>query len=373
MSLFTSTLHTPSRRGFRAAMLIGTAAIMLSACKPREQTASSTAASDAAPTPLQGGATKAALPPEPLPPVADKVSEVPALEAALAKDAAFQKIWAGTRGDLNSFLSMVSELVATGGIADPLMKAMQAKHLQDAGVKLFMIFGRTGKFPAAFADKFTAHLEATKAEPHAGTWSPYVKGATTWHDYSALASWARPEDPALLREHIAARRDGAGPFASSTWQGKGAVPRPWLVDEGAALDRLALIATLTSDEQVRREALRATAKKEAAAKAEMANAVAVTAGTLFADYSANEVRGDTSYKGKKLLVSGTVADVRKGPFGGIVVGLSTSNQFMPVDASMEDSEAAKAGQLTKGDSVKVLCDGNGLVLGRPQLGDCVFR
>ena len=55
------------------------------------------------------------LPPEPPPALADKAGDVPGLEAALAKDAAYQKVWSGPRGDLNTFLSVVSELIATGG------------------------------------------------------------------------------------------------------------------------------------------------------------------------------------------------------------------------------------------------------------------
>jgi hypothetical protein len=44
------------------------------------------------------------------------------------------------------------------------------------------------------------------------------------------------------------------------------------------------------------------------------------------------------YKGTKLVVFGTVAEVRKGPLGGVIIGFMTPNPFMPVDASLEDSE-----------------------------------
>lgn len=353
-------------RWFSLALL----AVVLFACKPR--TDAGGGSTDAALPVASATTPKPALPPEPSPPVADKASEAPGLEAALAKDAAYQAVWTGPRADLNAFLSYVSELLATGAAPAPFASAVKAKKLQDAGIKLYMVLARVGRFPEDFGKKLAAHLDATKGDPHAGTWSTFVKGGAT-HDYAGLATWSRPDDATLLREHIASKRSGAGPFGWEGWQGKGDAPRPWLVDEGAALDRLALLAKLTDDEQARRESLRAVAKKEAAAQADMASAVQVSAGTLFSDYQGNEVSADEKYKGKRLVVAGTVGDVRKGPLGGVTIGLSTSNPFMPVDASLEDSETSKAGKLAKGDNVKLLCKGQGMVLGRPQIDDCIIR
>jgi hypothetical protein len=299
---------------------------------------------------------------------------VPGLEAALAKDAAYQAVWTGPRADLNAFLSYVSQLHATGGAPAPLGAALKAKKLQDAGIKAFMVVARVGKLPEDFAKKLGAHLEATKAEPHLGVWSPYSKGGPT-HDYSCLAAWLRADDASYLREHLAAKKDGAGPFGWAAWAGKDVPARPWLVDEGAALDRLALLGKLTMEEESRRESLRAVAKKEAAARAAMADAVQVSGATLWADYQANEVSADEKYKGKKLLVTGTVAGIDKTGLTGetIMVKIATANQFMPISAEMEDEEKSKAGKLAKGDTVKVLCKGQGMVLGFLQLGDCTFR
>ncbi len=352
---------------FLAALLLVT--LGEAGCKAKGQ--------DSAPTPVGAASsatttTKPALPPEPPPPAADKAAEVPGLEAALAKDTAYQAVWNGPRSDLNAFLSYVSELVATSGANDALMKTMHTKKLHDAAIKLFMVFGRLGRFPNDFTKKLSTHLDATKAEPHGGTWSAFTKGGAM-HDYSSLAAWSRGDDAALLREHIASKRSGAGPFGWEAWQGKGDAPRPWLVTEVDALDRLALVTELTSEEQARRESLRVAMKKEAAAKAEMDSAAPVTAATLWNAYQGNEVSADEAYKGKKLLVSGTVASIEKGPLGGIVVRLATPNEFIPVDASLEDSEKSKAGKLTKGDDIKLLCAGNGMVIGRPQLGDCTVR
>ena len=353
-----------SRWSFLFAVLL----VVVSACKPRTGAGADAGASvTAAVTP-----PKPVLPPEPPPPVADKAGEVPNLEAALAKDAAYQGVWTGPRADLNAFLSYVSELVAMGGAPVPLMNAVKAKKLQDAGTKLFMVFSRVGKFPDDFTKKLATHLDGAKSEPHVGTWSVFTKGGA-YHDISALAAWSRPEDASYLREHIAAKATGAGPFPWSPWPGKGEAPRLWLLDEVAALDRLALLVKLTAEEDVRRASLRANAKKEAAAKAEMASAVTVSATDLFSAYQGNEVSADERFKGKKLLVSGTVSKVDKGPLGGLYVRLVTANPFIHIDASLEDSEKSKAGQLEKGDAVKLLCEGNGMVIGRVQLGDCTVR
>lgn len=99
----------------------------------------------------------------------------------------------------------------------------------------------------------------------------------------------------------------------------------------------------------------------------------VTAAQLFAGYEANEVSADERYKGKALLVTGKIASIDKDFTDGIVLRLSTSNPFQTVDANLEDSEKPKAGRLAKGETVRVQCEGNGMVIGSPQLGDCVIQ
>lgn len=102
-------------------------------------------------------------------------------------------------------------------------------------------------------------------------------------------------------------------------------------------------------------------------------AVLVTATQLFNDYQGNEVSADDKYKGKTLLVSGNVAEVKKDFTDSIIIGLRSPNQFMPIDAHVEDSEKSKAGRLNKGDAVKLRCEGGGMIIGRPQLTDCTVE
>lgn len=104
-----------------------------------------------------------------------------------------------------------------------------------------------------------------------------------------------------------------------------------------------------------------------------AQAAPVTAAQLFTDYKGNEVAADDKYKGKALLVTGTVSEVRKDFTESIIIGLRSSNQFMPVDAHVADSEKGKAAQTTKGASVVLRCEGKGMIVGRPQLGACTFE
>lgn len=102
-------------------------------------------------------------------------------------------------------------------------------------------------------------------------------------------------------------------------------------------------------------------------------AIEVTAKQLFNDYHANEVNADDQYKGKTLLVSGTVSKIRKDFRDTMILDLATSNQFQPVAAELDDSEKATAKTLSQGDGVKLRCTGKGMVVGRPRLIDCLVE
>jgi TPR repeat protein len=53
--------------------------------------------------------------------------------------------------------------------------------------------------------------------------------------------------------------------------------------------------------------------------------------------------------------------------------LETSNEFMGVHADLRGSEISKASTLSKGNTVTVVCEGNGLIVGSPMLKDCVIQ
>lgn len=121
-------------------------------------------------------------------------------------------------------------------------------------------------------------------------------------------------------------------------------------------------------EKLAREAAAAAAEAEL-----LSNSVVVTSAQLFSDYQSNEVAADDKYKGKALLVTGTVASVDKGIFNDLVLMLATPNRFMSTMCSMKDSEKGTMAELRKGERVRVLCKGGGMTLGSPSLRNCVFR
>ncbi len=98
----------------------------------------------------------------------------------------------------------------------------------------------------------------------------------------------------------------------------------------------------------------------------------VTAMELFSAYQRNEVLADSQYKGKELIVTGTVAEIRKDIFDQAVVDLATANEFESVSAYLDKGEEAQAATLSKEMSVTLLCVGNGATIGSPSLQNCRF-
>ncbi len=101
-------------------------------------------------------------------------------------------------------------------------------------------------------------------------------------------------------------------------------------------------------------------------------ALSVTAPQLFDDYQANEVRADNKYKGKRLAVRGMVMEIRKDFTDSVVIALGPTNEIMTVDAHLAEADGAAAANLQKGQIVNLLCDGDGMVVGSPQLATCSF-
>jgi hypothetical protein len=108
------------------------------------------------------------------------------------------------------------------------------------------------------------------------------------------------------------------------------------------------------------------------AEAPAAPEVTVTAAKLFEDYQANEVSADSKYKGKSIAVTGTLNAIRKDFMDNTILDFRTSNEFMPVHARLEESQVSRAGTLAKGNKVTVTCKGGGMIMGSPQLSECVI-
>jgi hypothetical protein len=83
----------------------------------------------------------------------------------------------------------------------------------------------------------------------------------------------------------------------------------------------------------------------------------ITATQLIAEYEANEVSADNTFKGKTFYVAGTVLDIKKDVLGKIYVILDGGNIVRRVQCYFEDAETA--GKMSKGMEVtfKGTCSG----------------
>lgn len=98
--------------------------------------------------------------------------------------------------------------------------------------------------------------------------------------------------------------------------------------------------------------------------------VSTSAREIFAEYEANEVAADQKYKGKEVVIVGTVQSIDKDAFNNIVVHLQTPNQFMSVSATLQDKYESEAARMNKGEVLGFSCTGAGRIIGSPVLRDC---
>jgi hypothetical protein len=100
--------------------------------------------------------------------------------------------------------------------------------------------------------------------------------------------------------------------------------------------------------------------------------IQVTPDDLLDAYKANEVGADQAYRGKRLLVVGSVKKVSKNFLGQIMVDLSTDERFSWVTARLEKETEKQTAQLKPADRIKLHCVGEGMTLGFPFVGKCNF-
>ncbi|HTN91951.1 MAG TPA: hypothetical protein VL242_50125 [Sorangium sp.] len=93
-------------------------------------------------------------------------------------------------------------------------------------------------------------------------------------------------------------------------------------------------------------------------------AVKVELKQLLSEYESNEVRADSTFKGKLIQTSGTVGEVKKDITGGIYVTVGTGAPVeVPVlQCSIAESEAGAAAELSKGQKVTVRGRADGLMM-----------
>jgi hypothetical protein len=102
------------------------------------------------------------------------------------------------------------------------------------------------------------------------------------------------------------------------------------------------------------------------------NAINVTSDKLQSDYERNEVAGDQKYRGKTLFISGVVTSIDRSIGENYFISLQGgSNMFMGPHAKMADGYVNYLANLQKGQTVHLVCQGNGMLIGSASLNGCV--
>lgn len=94
----------------------------------------------------------------------------------------------------------------------------------------------------------------------------------------------------------------------------------------------------------------------------------ISAEKLFAAYDANEVAADNNYKGKQLLITGTVNEISKDFTDAIIVQLDGGGYIQEVWCYFDDAKAAA--NLSKGDRISVIGKCNGFLMKNVIVKDC---
>lgn len=97
----------------------------------------------------------------------------------------------------------------------------------------------------------------------------------------------------------------------------------------------------------------------------------VTANEMQAIYSANEVKGDRTFKGKGLIISGTVESIKSGYKDVPVVALESGDRIRNVNLEFSTKYEDIAVELVKGQRVTFACTGGAVVMGFPSLVECM--
>jgi hypothetical protein len=212
--------------------------------------------------PHRSETASAELPPEPPPPLPTQGSPLVTMSDIVKRQPELEDIWLGgpRLHALLTLLSAILETLGEDGRSDaPTLFRDNAKALRLDGVasELERHLTTTGRLPEDFIAPLREHLARMRPSLRLGVWRPAANARdASWFDYSALAAWVVREDPAYLREHLAAR----GPAGISPWRSTTKPLHPWLAREDAALTRLALQVgrrgeQLTPEERARLDTL----------------------------------------------------------------------------------------------------------------------
>ncbi len=91
-------------------------------------------------------------------------------------------------------------------------------------------------------------------------------------------------------------------------------------------------------------------------------------------YNKNTVSADSKFKGKTYEVTGVVSDIRTDIGDNAVIDMKGGvNEFTEPQFKIADKDKSKAGQVEKGQTITLICVGNGDIIKTPMSKDCEFK
>lgn len=134
--------------------------------------------------------------------------------------------------------------------------------------------------------------------------------------------------------------------------------------------------TQTPEEKARIEAaneeykLRKQAERAAAEQERIAKMPRITSVQLVREYKSNEIAADQKYKGKEIIITGTVTDISKSVTGLARLTLEGTGFLENIFADLERGQTDSAASLRKGGKVSLMCTVKGMALGNVVADDC---
>jgi len=98
--------------------------------------------------------------------------------------------------------------------------------------------------------------------------------------------------------------------------------------------------------------------------------ISTSAEQLYRAYHKNEIGADMKYKGNSLLITGVIDELRTTFLDEAVIDLKTQNKYSSIHAYISDSYKIRVADLNKGDTITIVCEGDGMILGSPILKSC---
>lgn len=87
-------------------------------------------------------------------------------------------------------------------------------------------------------------------------------------------------------------------------------------------------------------------------------------------YANNEARGDKTYKGKNIIITGVVESIDSSIGDIPVISLKTGEMFSTVRLHLTKQYRDMAADLDKNQKITLACVGDSVIIGSPRLKDC---